>query len=103
MAEINVTAQNFQEEVLNSDIPVLVDFWASWCGTCRMLSPTVAQIAVEKEGIVKVAKINVDDSPELAARYGIASIPTLMVFVNGEAVKTSIGVIPKGAVEALLP
>ena len=103
MAEINVTAQNFQEEVLNSDIPVLVDFWASWCGPCRMLSPTVAQIAVEKEGIVKVAKINVDDSPELAARYGIASIPTLMVFVNGEAVKTSIGVIPKGAVEDLLP
>ena len=103
MAEIIVTGQNFKEEVLDSDIPVLVDFWASWCGPCRMLAPTIAQIAEEKQGIVKVGKINVDDSPELAAQYGIASIPTLMVFVNGEPVKTSIGVIPKSAVEALLP
>ena len=103
MAEIIVTGQNFKEEVLDSDIPVLVDFWASWCGPCRMLAPTIAQVAEEKQGIVKVGKINVDDSPELAAQYGIASIPTLMVFVNGEPVKTSIGVIPKSAVEALLP
>ena len=103
MAEIIVTGQNFKEEVLDSDIPVLVDFWASWCGPCRMLAPTIAQIAEEKQGIVKVGKINVDDSPELASQYGIASIPTLMVFVNGEPVKTSIGVIPKSAVEALLP
>ena len=103
MAEIIVTGKNFKEEVLDSDIPVLVDFWASWCGPCRMLAPTIAQIAEEKQGIVKVGKINVDDSPELAAQYGIASIPTLMVFVNGEPVKTSIGVIPKSAVEALLP
>ena len=103
MAEVILNDQNFEEEVLKSDIPVLVDFWASWCGPCKMLAPTIAQIAEEKQGTIKVGKLNVDDSPELAAQYGIASIPTLMVFVNGEVVKTSIGVIPKAAVESLLP
>ena len=103
MAEIVVNGKNFEEEVLKSDIPVLVDFWATWCGPCKMLAPTIAQIAKEKQGIVKVCKIDVDEAPELAAQYGVASIPTLKVFVNGEAVKTSIGVIPKAAVEGLLP
>ena len=102
MAEIVLTEQNFEQEVLKSDIPVLVDFWATWCGPCRMLAPTIAKIAEEQEGKIKVGKIDVDEEPELAAKYGIASIPTLMVFKNGVVAKTSIGVIPKAAIEALL-
>ena len=101
MAEIVLTEQNFEQEVLKSDIPVLVDFWATWCGPCRMLAPTIAKIAEEQEGKIKVGKIDVDEEPELAAKYGIASIPTLMVFKNGEVAKTSIGVVPKAAIEAL--
>ena len=102
MAEITLTAANFEEEVLHSDIPVLVDFWATWCGPCRMMAPVIAQIAEEQEGKIKVGKIDVDDEPELAVQYGIASIPTLKVFKNGEVVNSSIGAIPKAAVEALL-
>ncbi|MBR4549557.1 MAG: thioredoxin [Oscillospiraceae bacterium] len=101
MSEIVLTAENFEEEVLKSEIPVLVDFWATWCGPCRMLAPTIAKIAEEQSGVIKVGKVDVDEQPELAVRYGIASIPTLMVFKNGEVVKTSIGVIPKPAIEAL--
>ena len=101
MAEIVLTEQNFEQEVLKSDIPVLVDFWATWCGPCRMLAPTIAKIAEEQEGKIKVGKIDVDEEPELAAKYGIASIPTLIVFKNGEVAKTSIGVVPKAAIEAL--
>lgn len=101
MAEIVLTEQNFEQEVLKSDIPVLVDFWATWCGPCRMLAPTIAKVAEEQEGKIKVGKIDVDEEPELAAKYGIASIPTLMVFKNGEVAKTSIGVVPKAAIEAL--
>ena len=102
MAEITLTAANFEEEVLRSDKPVLVDFWATWCGPCRMLAPTIAKIAEEQEGVIKVGKIDVDDEPELAAKYGIASIPTLMVFKNGEVVKSSVGVQPKPMIEAML-
>ena len=102
MAEIILTESNFREEVLNSEIPVLVDFWATWCGPCRMLAPTIAKIAEEQEGKIKVGKIDVDEEPELSVKYGIASIPTLMVFKNGEVVNKSIGVIPKAAIEALL-
>ena len=102
MAEIILTEQNFDEEVLNSDIPVLVDFWATWCGPCRMLAPVIAQIAEEKEGQIKVGKIDVDEEPELATRFGIASIPTLKVFKGGELVNSSVGVIPKAAIEELL-
>ena len=101
MSEIVLTAENFEEEVLKSEIPVLVDFWATWCGPCRMLAPTIAKIAEEQSGVIKVGKVDVDEQPELAVRYGIASIPTLMVFKNGDVVKTSIGVIPKPAIEAL--
>ena len=101
MAEIVLTEKNFEEEVLKSEIPVLVDFWATWCGPCRMLAPTIAKIAEEQEGALKVGKVDVDEAPELAVRYGISSIPTLMVFKNGQAVKTSVGVIPKPAIEAL--
>ena len=81
---------------------MLVDFWATWCGPCRMLAPTIARIAEEQEGKIKVGKIDVDEEPELSVQYGIASIPTLMVFKNGQVVNKSIGVIPKAAIEALL-
>ena len=102
MSVITITKENFEAEVLNSDKPVLVDFWATWCGPCRMLAPVIAQIAEEQEGKIKVGKIDVDEEPELAIRYGIASIPTLKVFKNGEVVNSSVGVIPKPMIEALL-
>ena len=102
MAEITVNMNNFDEEVLNSSVPVLVDFWATWCGPCRMLSPVIAQVAEEKADQIKVAKINVDENPELARQYGIRSIPTLMLFKDGELVNTSMGYMPKVQVEAFL-
>lgn len=102
MAEIILTQANFEEEVLKSDKPVLVDFWATWCGPCRMIAPVIAEIAEEKAGEIKVGKIDVDEEPELAARYGIASIPTLKVFKNGQVVQSSVGAIPKPMIEALL-
>ena len=80
----------------------LVDFWATWCGPCRMLAPTVAKIAEEKEGLVKVCKLDVDEVPAVAQQYGISSIPTLMVFKNGAVVHTAVGVQPKAAIEAML-
>ena len=101
MAEIILTKQNFEEEVLKSDKPVLVDFWATWCGPCRMLAPTIEKIAVEQEGVVKVGKIDVDEEPELAAKYGISSIPTLMVFMNGQVKTASVGVQPKAMIESM--
>ena len=101
MAEIILSEDNFEQEVLKSEIPVLVDFWATWCGPCRMLAPTIAKIAEEQEGKVKVCKLDVDEEPEIAAKYGIASIPTLMVFRGGEMVKASVGVQPKAAIEAM--
>ncbi len=103
MNEIILSEENFETEVLNSKIPVLVDFWATWCGPCKMLAPTISKIAEEKAGEIKVCKLDVDEEPDLARRYGIASIPTLKVFVNGEVIKTSIGVQPKAAIESMLP
>ena len=100
MAVINVTLENFEAEVIKSDIPVLVDFWASWCGPCRMLSPIVDQIAEERTDI-KVCKVNVDEQEELAMRFGIMSIPTLIVFKNGEVAKKTMGVQPKAAILVL--
>ncbi len=101
MAEITITKENFENEVINSDVPVLIDFWAVWCGPCRMLAPTVAQIAEERND-VKVGKINVDEQPELAEQYGIMSIPTLLVFKGGEVVNKSVGVIAKSSIENML-
>ena len=100
MAVVTLTLENFEAEVIKSDIPVLVDFWASWCGPCRMLSPVVDQIAEEKTDI-KVGKVNVDEQEELAMRYGIMSIPTLIVFKNGEVTKKTMGVQPKAAILGL--
>ena len=102
MAEITITRENFEAEVLKSDLPVLVDFWAPWCGPCRMLAPTVAQIAEEYEGKIKVGKVNVDDEGELAAQFGIASIPTVLVFKNGEVTDTSVGVKTKTQLVAMV-
>lgn len=102
MAEIKLTDQNFEQEVLHADLPVLVDFWASWCGPCQMLSPVIAEIAEEYAGKVKVGKVNVDEQPNLANRYGIASIPTVMLFKNGEVVNTSLGYRPKNELETML-
>lgn len=102
MAEIQLNEQNFEQEVLRADMPVLVDFWASWCGPCRMLAPVIAEIAEEYAGKVKVGKVNVDEQPNLANRYGIASIPTVMLFKNGEVVNTSLGYRPKNDLETML-
>ena len=102
MAEIIITEQNFDEEVLKSDIPVLVDFWATWCGPCRMLAPIIEQIANEQEGKVKVGKINVDEEMNLAAAFGVQSIPTVMVFKDGKVTNMAVGVRPKAQLEAML-
>ena len=91
MYEITLTNENFQNEVLKSEIPVLVDFWAAWCGPCRMVAPIVEEIAKEYMGKVKVGKINVDEQPELASAFRIASIPTIMIFKNGKIIDTVIG------------
>ena len=102
MSEIKITNANFEKEVINSDVPVLVDFWAEWCGPCRMLSPVISEIADEYTGRVKVGKINVDEQPRLAAEFGVVSIPTVILFKNGRAVSTLVGYRPKEAFTALL-
>lgn len=102
MAELQITSENFESEVLQSDIPVLVDFWASWCGPCRMLAPIIAEIAEEMNGKVKVGKVNVDEEGALAAQFGIMSIPTVIVFKNGKPVASSLGYKPKADILALL-
>ncbi|MBQ8525635.1 MAG: thioredoxin [Clostridia bacterium] len=102
MAEITITKENFDSEVIASDIPVAVDFWATWCGPCKMLAPILAEVAEENEGKIKVGKVNVDEQQELAARFGIMSIPTVMVFEKGEAVKTAVGYMPKEKLEEML-
>ena len=101
MSVMNITKANFQDEVLNSSKPVLVDFWASWCGPCRMVSPIVDEIAEERDDI-KVCKINVDEQPELAAAYQVMSIPTLLVIKDGQVVSQSAGAKPKAQILKML-
>ena len=101
MAALKITKDNFQTEVLEANGTVLVDFWASWCGPCKMIGPIIDQIADER-GDVKVCKINVDDEPELAAKFRVMSIPTLLVFKGGEVVNQSMGAKPKTAILAML-
>ncbi len=102
MAEINVTSKNFESEVLNSDKPVLIDFWATWCGPCRMIAPHVAEIAEEYADTLKVAKVNVDEEGQLASAFNIASIPTLVLMKNGKVVNQAIGYRTKEQILELL-
>ncbi|MCI6502931.1 MAG: thioredoxin [Clostridia bacterium] len=102
MNEIKITKENFEAEVIQSDKPVLLDFWATWCGPCRMLAPIVEDIAKEYDGKIKVGKVNVDEEPELAGAFQVASIPTVVILKNGKIVNQSIGYKPKEELVKLL-
>ncbi len=98
----DVTDNNFQAEVLENDKPVLVDFWAPWCGPCRVIAPSLEEIADEQSDQLRIVKLNVDENQQTAARYGVMSIPTLIVFKNGEPAKTIVGALPKKRLQAEL-
>jgi len=100
MATVKVTDASFAQDVLQSSEPVVVDFWAEWCGPCKMIAPALEEIATELNGKVKVAKLNIDDNPELAAQFGVRSIPTLAIFKNGQVADISVGAKPKTALNA---
>ena len=102
MSVITITKDNFESEVLKSPVPVLLDFWATWCGPCRMVYPIVDEIAEESDGSYKVGKINVDEQPELASQFRVMSIPTLVVMKDGGVYKSSVGMQPKASILALL-
>ena len=102
MSELKITKANFDQEVMKSDLPVLLDFWAPWCGPCRMLGPIVEEIAEEYKGRAKVGKINVDEEDELAAAFRVSSIPTVGVMKGGKVVNASVGYRPKARIEAML-
>ena len=101
MSALNITKENYKQEVLRAAKPVLLDFWAPWCGPCRMVVPIVEQIAEDREDIV-VGKVNVDEQPELASQFGVMSIPTLVVLKDGQVVNQAVGARPREAIEALL-
>lgn len=101
MAVMTITKDNFEAEVLKAEQPVLIDFWAAWCGPCKMMGPVIDQIAGENEN-VKVGKINIDEQQELAMKYGIMSIPTVVLFENGQPKETSVGLVPKESIEKML-
>lgn len=102
MAELTITGKNFKEEVSRSEQPVLIDFWAPWCGPCRMMGPVIEQLATEYEGKAKIGKVNVDEEPELAQAFGVMSIPTIVLIKNGTVEKQVVGVRPKAELEAML-
>jgi len=98
MMAVNFTTSNFQEVVLNSDKPVLVDFWAEWCGPCKMIGPLIEELSTEMDGQAVIGKLNVDENPDIAANYGIRSIPTLLIFKGGEMVDKIVGAVPKATI-----
>jgi thioredoxin 1 len=98
MAITTITDDNFQDEVLNSDLPVLIDFWAIWCGPCKMIAPIVEELAKEYDGKAKIGKLDVDSNQQTSIKYGVRSIPTLLIFKGGELVETIIGAVPKAKV-----
>lgn len=102
MSELNINKNNFEQEVLHSDKPVLIDFWASWCGPCRMLSPVISEIAEEYGDKVKVCKVNVDEEEELAAAFRVSSIPMLVVMKDGKVINSSVGVRPKAQIVEMI-
>ena len=104
MAEniLNVNDDSFDEDVLNSDMPVLIDYWAEWCGPCKIIAPTLEEVASEYDGRVKVAKLNIDDNPETPPKYAIRSIPTLMLFKGGQVEATKVGAVSKAQLTAFL-
>ena len=102
MAELKITREHFEQEVMHSDKPVLIDFWAPWCGPCRMLSPTISEIAEENQGKAKVGKVNVDEQGELAAMFGVSSIPMLVVIKDGKITNSTVGVRPKQQIVDML-
>jgi thioredoxin 1 len=97
MATVKVDSSNFQKDVLDADVPVVVDFWAEWCGPCRMIGPSLEEIAKELAGKVTITKLNIDENPDIAAKFGVRSIPTLMIFKDGEVADVKVGALPKTA------